>query len=217
MPGEFVSVFANGCCGDIRPEYPEGESDLTRQGDAVGRAGLAMIREALAGDAESLYGPVQAMARQVTVHRQPLPTLDDLLAEREQIVQELGGDLRIEDRWPTGRRADLWYLDEKIALARGPASWPVPIRGLAIGELRLVALPCEPLARVGEYIHSNAPVPKPIVVGYADPMSGYVGMQADYDEGGYESIPSRWARLGPGSGEAMTRSALDLLGELNRG
>jgi hypothetical protein len=217
MGTEFVGVFANGCCGDVRPEAPESEAGLVKQGDAVGKAGLDLIRQGAGGGGESVHGSVRTAVRDVTVQRQPVPPLDNLLAEREHIVEELGGDLSIPDRWPTGRRADLWYLDEKIALARGPASWTVPIRGLALGQLRAVMLPCEPLARVGHMIQSRAVDPKPVVIGYADPMLGYVGMQEEYDEGGYESIPARWARSGPGSGEAMAAAALDVLEELNRG
>jgi len=217
MGDDFVGVFANGCCGDVRPEAPEDESGLVKQGEGVGAAGLELIRAAIGSSGQVVDGRVRTVVRDATVHRQPLPTLRELLAERERIVGELGGDLRIEGRWPTGRRADLWYLDEKIALARGPASWSAPIRGLAVGDLRVVGLPCEPLARVGESIKQHAPGPTPAVIGYADPMLGYGGMQADYDEGGYESIPSRWARLGPGSGEAMGAVALDVLKEVNGG
>ncbi len=217
MGGDFVSVFANGCCGDIRPEAPENESGLVQQGQVVGEAGLELIHAIADGEGEPIDSTLRTAARNATVHRQPLPPLTALLAERERIVEALGGDLSIPDRWPDGLRSDLWYLDEKIALARGPASWSVPIRGMAAGVMRLVALPCEPLARVGAYIQSKASGPKPLVVGYADPMLGYVGMQADYDEGGYESIPARWARLGPGSGEAITAVALEVLEELNRG
>jgi len=214
MGGDFVGVFANGCCGDVRPEAPENESGLVRQGQAVGEAGLALIRAIADGEGEAIDGTLRTVVRNATVHRQPLPSLTELLAERERIVEALGGNLSIPDRWPDGLRSDLWYLDEKIALARGPASWSVPIRGMAAGDMRMVALPCEPLARVGVQIQSKAEGPKPLVVGYADPMLGYVGMQADYDEGGYESVPARWARLGPGSGEAMATAALDVLREL---
>ncbi len=216
MPDGFVGVFANGCCGDLRPAAPEEESGLVKQGEGVAAAALALLRACQTDAGQPIEGPVQAGSRTVAVERQPLLPLDELLAEREQIVEALGGDLTIRDRWPTGKRAELWYLDEKIALARGPARWSVPIRGLAVGELRLVALPCEPLARVGVSIKQRAAGAAPVPIGYADPMLGYVGMQPDYDEGGYEAIPARWSRLGPGSGEAMVAAALDVLKELDR-
>ncbi|MBN1343170.1 MAG: neutral/alkaline non-lysosomal ceramidase N-terminal domain-containing protein [Phycisphaerae bacterium] len=215
----FVGLFANGCCGDVRPEAPEDESGLVRQGDAVGQVAVSLIRDVLAGSGRSASGPVRTGVRRATVHRHPLPSLEDLLAERDCLVEELGGseELPIEDRWPEGRWADLVQLNERIALARGPERWEAPVRGLAIGELGLVTLPCEPLARVGEAIKHGASAPGPLVAGYSDPMLGYVGMRADYAEGGYETVPSRWSRLGPGSGEVLAASALEVLKELHDG
>jgi neutral ceramidase len=220
MPDGFVGVFVNGCCGDVRPEAPESEAGLVQQGDAVGKAALNLIGSIRAGEGVRLDGPVRSAVRQAAVQRQPLPEL----GTTPPLPNGRGSDGRrgiqhgcLDEKRRTERAGEVFYLDEKIALARGPASWKLPIRGLAIGELRLVVLPCEPLARVGLHIQSNAPGMTPIVLGYADPMMGYVGMQADYDEGGYESIPSRWARLGPGSGEAICDTALAVLEELDRG
>ncbi len=63
-------------------------------------------------------------------------------------------------------------------------------------------------------IRETSPWPFTAVVGYSEDYLGYIPTDRAFENGGYETRPGRWSRLGPGSEAIVRDAAIGLLGSL---
>jgi hypothetical protein len=202
-----TTVFLNGSAGNVNParfpyeqranvyvpqteeNYPVywgGFRDAERLGRIVGAEAVQAAERALPLEP----GPCDGLTRELE-----LP-----LKEREALEQYLEF---MAFRAP--------YAD---ALRAAP-SLRSEVQALAIGELRLAALPGEPFVELGLQVAREAGGPdrRVAAVGYANDDVRYVMTPDAYDGGQYETVGTPLAQ---GSAEAMTAAALDALAELER-
>ena len=98
-----------------------------------------------------------------------------------------------------------------VKLEHGPESFPLPLSGVAIGNVALIGIPGEPFNGVGIGLKEaegwDLVLPTCITNGY----EGYFPMQDAYDEGGYEARSSRYKA---GTAELIIREGKALLDSL---
>ncbi len=90
----------------------------------------------------------------------------------------------------------------------GKETREVEIQVLKIGEMGFVGLPGEIFVEIGKSIKEQSGIEHLFPVSLANGSHGYVPIAIAYDQGGYESGSSRFAK---GSGEILRDSALELL------
>ena len=88
------------------------------------------------------------------------------------------------------------------------ATREVEIQVLKVGNLGFVGLPGEVFVEIGRAVKEGAGIDNLFPVSLANDSPGYVPIAIAYDQGGYESNSSRFAK---GSGEILTDAALELM------
>ncbi len=85
---------------------------------------------------------------------------------------------------------------------------------LMCGDAAMVFLPGEPFVEIALAIRKASPFPFTAVMAYSEDYIGYIPTDRAFENGGYETRPGRWSRLGPGSEAIVRDEAIRLLGVL---
>jgi hypothetical protein len=202
---QFVSVFANGTCGDINHidvhnrRRQQGHDEARRIGETLAdtvQAQLADLKEAekpmLDVRTEVVHVPLQqyddeevAWAKEAMkkVHTGEMPFLERVRAYKIMALELLEGD-----------------------------TLPMTVQAFRIADdVAIVALPGEVFVELGLAIKRASPFATTMVIELAHDAPGYVPTRKAFAEGSYETVNSR---IQPGGGEMLVATALRLLGEL---
>ena len=110
---------------------------------------------------------------------------------------------RINDLHNAGKDAELPYsgmmlttvvaeAGRMVRLENGPDFFPLPISGIAIGNVALVGLPGEPFTGIGRGLKEAEGWDLVLPTCSTNAYEGYFPMQDSYDEGGYEARSSNF-------------------------
>jgi hypothetical protein len=207
--GNLVGAVVNAACHPVHemciprvsPDYP---GELC---DEVERRHGGSIAMFLNGASGNLNPPVvTGGAGEARRHGLRLAdAVDDCLREPETMAQPV--EVRLH-------RRTLRLPARKLDGAPSRRRLRAPLAALGMGDLALVFLPGEPFVEIGLEIRKRSRFGHTMVVGLSDESVGYLPMEQDYEEGGYELGPGAWARAGKGSGETVQEGAIDLLNSL---
>lgn len=241
-------VFLQGCCGNVMPlealfEQPGPERTF---GEAIALAALAAREQAEAVPTRATQVPfvsavpfalwrrepvaepvppvrLDAAEQAVAVPLQEAPSAERmaaLAAELEARVAALQDAGRPREEW----NPSLLHLDwARAMLARieaGEAERAVTahVQRIAIGEIELIGLPCEPFCELGLELKERSGARFTFAVGYANDCIGYVPTAREFPFGGYEptlaqrhyDLPAPFA---PEAAELLVEAGLALSGD----
>ncbi|MCA9160963.1 MAG: hypothetical protein KDA72_21680, partial [Planctomycetales bacterium] len=223
LGSELISVFGNGCCGDINHSNPasseRNKSDFI--GNSIGNsirdqlAGLTAIEQThLAVKSEVLQLPLEeATAEQVNRSIQTLELIQNgskvdfpthVMAYKKLILDQL------RHQQPAAKNTDHLTWGRSLSLAGIGETLPVDVTVITIGDaLAIVTLPGEVFVDLGLAIKQASPFRTTIVVELANAVETiYIPHRAAYAGGSYEVTNSA---VMPGSGEMLVESAVRLL------
>ena len=191
---DVLSLFLNGCCGNINPVNTEGGHTVIK-GEIV--TGDALFREA-----ERLGNILGAEA---------LKVLDQTETDSDITVDAARKEVSLPLREDIPERI-LKFLKEgkspyRRAIERG-GELLTEVHVLRIGDNAIVGLPGEVFTEYGLEIKEKSPFRYTLVSELANDSFGYIPTPEAYEEGGYEPTASIVA---PGSGEIIRDAALDIL------
>lgn len=186
-PGS-VCLYLNGACGDINPPMVGGTfEDIRRIGAFLGAEAVQV--------AESFRpAPTAALAVTQTIVEAPLaplPSAEDARATIEQRTHileeqlakgEISRALHDAD-WQRGWARDVMAEYGKSDRQR---TRQLEIQAIRLGDALLVGLPGEAFVEIGLAIKAASPMPRTLVVGYANGVLGYIPTAKAFEEGGYE-------------------------------
>lgn len=197
LPDGFgtVGLFAQGCCGDIRPNLtgPDGsqfrpgtKQDAHRLGRILGAEVVKICEETTVRVGE---GIIRVASTRVTLPYQRLPSPEQL----DEIVAT-GGQVRHEGHLDTAGNqfGDVTWAKivlEKMMTQPRPHSIEAEVQAIRIGDLCIVGLPGEAFAEIGFQIEETIQGPS-FVLGYSNGNVGYLCTQASFEGGGYEPAMS---------------------------
>ncbi|MDE2841577.1 MAG: hypothetical protein OXM03_13200, partial [Chloroflexota bacterium] len=95
-----------------------------------------------------------------------------------------------------------------------PETLTSTIQALRVGPAGFAALPGEIFVEIGLAVKAGSPFAPQFVLSLANDYLGYVATDEQLALGAYETWPSRSAIGGPGTADAMEKTALALLNEL---
>ncbi len=213
---DFLTIFANGCCGDINHVNPNSKD--RNKTDVIGRAIAASVKRALPSRTPLGAG---ALAARSTIVRAPVQDYSDADLEKARGIIEQdkkGAKLPfLEEVWA-------YKVDRLEALRRGPKtpsrrmngcgdSMPLEVQAFRIDrDTAIVTLPGEVFVDLGLAIRKASPFKRTMVVELANAVeTHYIPTREQYAGGGYEPTNSV---LKPGGGELLVDAALLLLKEL---
>ncbi|HMJ91727.1 MAG TPA: neutral/alkaline non-lysosomal ceramidase N-terminal domain-containing protein [Candidatus Acidoferrum sp.] len=204
----FITVFANGACGDIN------HVDVNWADPQKGHIEAARLGTVLAGDVFKAFtqskpvalGKLRSRSEIVTLDLAPLKTDDLELASN--IVARIGSK-------PAPKFLDQVFALKALDVAgRKGEPYQVEVQVIALGdEIAWVSLPGEIFVELGLDIKAKSPFKHTLIAELANGSIGYIPTRRAYDEGNYEPTSARCAK---GSGERVRDAAIKLLRELKR-
>ncbi|WP_409341352.1 neutral/alkaline non-lysosomal ceramidase N-terminal domain-containing protein [Paenibacillus sp. MBLB4367] len=180
LGGDAVSLFLQGCCGDIRPAlvrdgqfYAGNESDVKELGGRLAEAVGSVLAEPLHPLAARRLNGGHAACELPFQSVPPRERLEELVALDDKRVSDWAGQL----------------LDDGALLREAV---PLELVRLDIAEgLSLLSMNAEMVADYGLYV-KVASAGAVLPVAYSNGMIGYVPTAEQLVEGGYEAIDSHY-------------------------
>lgn len=203
-PPSFVGMMSNGASGDVNNyqfrDAPRPAAPLVRMREVADRladAAHQSVRAMQFVDRTNLAVRVQSLTLGV---RRPNPheveRAQSLLAKAEN---------------PQRLNTEELYAQETLRLAERPPTVTIPMQVLRVGDVGVVAIPCEVFAEIGLEIKRRSPLAATFVVGLANDYHGYLPTPEQHALGGYETWRSGWSYLEEDASTKITAVALDLL------
>jgi neutral ceramidase len=202
-PG-MISVFANGCCGNINHgDYITGKRRSTQElgtalADAVDAAWprLKPLRT---------FAP-RVLSTQVTLERRTVSEAQ--AAKARDIVSRM-----MTENLGTVPMAEAVCIMETLDKQKVPLTAEVQVIAIS-EELAVVSLPGEIFVELGLALKKASPFRHTFIAELANGSIGYVPNREAWPQGNYEVVSARCA---PGSGERLVEAALKLLNEAGKG
>ena len=202
---QCVTLFLNGCCGDINHSPYLKQTALPRGGPAkamqLGRAfgGLAVN----AAEKGEPMGESEVAAR--------LNTLKIPYYEVDDKMRAYAAELAKKEKPSDFEK----YVIEKVRTwDLGGKSEDVPVHAIRVGNAAFVGLPGEIFCHWGQEIKKWSPAAFTFVVELANHWVGYVPTIEQAVRGGYGAMPILSRRLSADAGQRMTDVAFVMLQEL---
>jgi neutral ceramidase len=204
---EFVSIFCQGCAGDVN------HLDVTRPWDSqvdypavVGRRLADTIAEALPRARPIVPGSLKMRSTVIHSPVAPLSPAEYRIARQlmEMLDQQPAPFLTVVDAWRKMFQHQFWEQDQ--------GELPQTVQAIRLdADTAIVALPHEVFVELGFAIKSASPFRTTIVISLANDVDFYIPVRRAFEEGSYE--PTTCPLL-PGCGERLVAAAVDLLNQL---
>lgn len=201
---QFVGIMSNGASGDVNnyqfvePRPRSGAFVRVRE-----VASLVADRVAAANKKVAFGSDINLQMSQVTI---PLGVRQPEAAE-VTYAEKLLANAADPDRLTKNEV----YARETIHFAQTSPRVQIKLQTITIGELAIVAIPCEVFAEVGLEIKRRSPFATTCIIGLANGYNGYLPSPRQHRLGGYETWRSRWSYL---ETEASTKIVDTVLGQL---
>ena len=101
-------------------------------------------------------------------------------------------------------------------MSKYPKQVDVNVQALRIGDLAIVAIPCEVFVEIGLEIKAKSPLKPTFTIELANGYNGYLPTPEQHELGGYETWRARSSYLEVDAASKITAKALDLLQELEK-
>ena len=206
-PDSFVGILSNGSSGDINNYHFRSPRPAAKPFERIQAVAdkIAGVAQKVNSSIEHSEKPAIAMVeRKVDMGvRRP----DANLLKRSQGILEKAKN-------PERLNAVELYAQEQVRLHEFPEAMNLKLQALRIGELGIVAVPCEVFAEIGLEIRKKSPFKHTFVIGLANGYNGYLPTPEQHKLGGYETWPCRWSYLEVEASTKIVRESLEMLKEL---
>lgn len=204
---DMVTVFANGCCGNINHRdiaWLDGQKGPTE----AHRIGTLLAASVLRTTPQLKPVAADGLQVQSEIVKLPLAPITDADVEAAREVEK-----RV--KVPATKFLDKVkaYRVLDVAARKGKA-WEVEVQVIALGDqIAWVSLPGEIFVELGQAIKKSSPYPHTMIAELANGSIGYVPDKPAYAQGNYEVVSARCAE---GSGELLVDAARRLLEQMHK-
>ena len=198
----FVAILSQGTSGDLH------WMDYSRPRKRIGRDAYA---EAVARVAAAAYKKIRYHQRVPLAMRQALLTLRRRVPDEKRLAW--ARQIRSRMKGPIPRNRTEVYAMEQIYLHEEPAR-ELKLQALRVGELGIVAIPCEVFGITGLKIKALSPLEPTFNIELANGADGYIPPPEQHALGGYTTWPARTAGLEVQAEPKIVQIVLMLLEEV---
>jgi hypothetical protein len=203
----FVALLSNGTSGDINNINFRQKAPARKPYEQIQR-----VADAVAAEAHRVCQTIQHReAAPLRVAHTEIrlgvrkPSGAELARAREILAKADGRELR---------GLDEVYARETVLMGDFPAEVPLILQTFRIGELGIVAIPCEVFVEIGLELKARSPFKPTFTIELANGYNGYLPTPAQHQLGGYETWRARSSYLETGASPKIVATVLDLLEEL---
>lgn len=206
----FVGILSNGTSGDINnvnfggpaPGKRESGEQARLVADSVARAALAAYKQIQHRDWVSLAGAEKEIELGVR-----LPNETDLTRARKILDDAKGRALKTPPEF---------YARETVLVAKYPPTVKAKLQALRVGDLGMVAIPCETFVEIGLEIKQRSPLKPSFTIELANGYNGYLPTPEHHRHGGYETWRARSSYLEVEASRKITATLFELLGKVKQ-
>lgn len=232
--------FLQGCAGNVNSKHMlSGDIERsTEYGRMLGNAYVESLGAMKRSECETLSFTVE----RVGIPLGPLPSREALaeeLAEMDDFIHRAkGGDEQTRQcaglNFPEAlspmfrarmvelvRPWNVWALETLDGNSNPTAesTLDMDVSILQIGDVGIVAMPCEPFHEIGQQIRLDSPFPITIPCGYANVSHGYIPDSSNVGDQEYMSSHHRYTRFRPPitkpAGDVLAKTAVRILRQLH--
>ena len=204
----FVGAITNGTSGDVNnvnfaltmpPKFAQYEK-IKVVADSVATA-------AAAAHAKAEYRSTATIAMRETEIELKVrkPSAEDIARAKERL--EKAGT------YPYKTMPDI-YARETLKVAEYPDTVKLKLQAIRIGELGIVAIPCEVFTEIGLELKRRSPLQPTFTISLANGYNGYLPTPEQHELAGYETWRARSSYLEPGASPKIVETLLRLLDEV---
>jgi len=113
-----------------------------------------------------------------------------------------------EEQVPTREEV---YAKETIALSEFPEKVELIVQAMRIGEVGIVAIPCEVFVEVGLELKKKSPFKTTFIIELANGYNGYLPTVDQHKLGGYETWPAKSSYLEIDAAPKIVDLSIELL------
>jgi hypothetical protein len=200
----FMGMLSNGTSGDVNnvnfkepaPKYKPGERSRLVASAVADAAVKGLEKADYRGDVELR---VATTTLELSVRK---PTAVEVKRAEEILEKAKGRDLKgLEEI----------YARETAFMAKYPDTVTIALQVIRIGDLGIIAIPCEVFTEIGLEIKKASPFPVTCVVSLANGYNGYLPTPSHHALGGYETWRARSSYLGVKSSDEIVKTVKTLM------
>jgi hypothetical protein len=207
---DFVGIMSNGTSGNINnvnfrvapPKQQPGEQ-IRIVADSVAQAAFKAYKTIEHRDFARL-----AMAQKEIELGVRLPNESDVQRAKDILARATAANKKVLTTQPE------LYARETVLLAKYPAKVPVILQAIRIGELGIVANPCETFVEIGLEIKQKSPLRPTFTIELANGYNGYLPTPEHHELGGYETWRARSSYLEANASRKIMETWRELLKEV---
>jgi len=200
----FVGIMSNGASGDVNNyRFPDARPRSAPFARVRAVASRVADRVAAAHARTDFATAVELRMSEVTLNsgiRRPD-------AAQVKYAEKLLAGAADPDRLTM----DEVYARETIRFSEAEPSVQLKLQAIAIGDMAIVAIPCEVFAGIGLEIKRRSPFPVTCIIGLANGYNGYLPSPQQHALGGYETWRSSWSYLERKASVRITDAILEQL------
>jgi neutral ceramidase len=205
----FVGMMSNGTSGDINNVNFRIPPPKTQSYERI-RAVAGDLADEAVKVARSIeyreYVTLDAKAADLSLGVRK-PTSEELARAKDIVA-----DAKAKG---TGLRTlDQVYARETILITDYPATVDTNVQAMRIGDLAIVAIPCEVFVEIGLKLKAESPIKPAFTIELANGYNGYLPTKDQHALGGYETWRARSSYLEVDAADKITAKALELLRDL---
>ena len=202
----FVGIMSNGTSGDTRA--------VSGRGDPFER--MRKVGHDLAEEARHLTKKIPHRGRVSLAMRQTEIDFDVRLPDKARLAWANATWAAAQPKRKAGKsltRPEV-YARETIHLSRFPPKKPIVLQAIRIGDLGIVAIPCEVFAETGLAVKRQSPLKQTFTISLANGLGGYLPPPEQHKLGGYTTWPARSSYLEIQAEPKIRQAVLRLLKEV---
>ena len=210
-----VPLVLNGCCGNVNPWDPfdpDAVPDHRRMGAELTKTARDVVASIDFSDADVVdYRSYKLPLDYREVPADRLAEVERILGDNPQPVYRDDNPDQVSPEWfAAASTRSIEHCKKRLP------RFPYEIQVLRIGEAAFVALPGEPFTEGQLAIKLASPAPFTQVLHMVSHYVGYVPTRDAYTRFGHEASQGcpYWAKLAPGSLEAIAETATRMLGDV---
>lgn len=203
----FVGIMSNGTSGDINNynfKAPRPRAGVFERITAVASVVADQTYEAI--KSLQYHDDVSLEMQERTIDLAIRKPNQEELAYARKLL----GDAKDPKRLTTNEV----YARETINIDKGPDTVNIKLQALRIGELGIVAIPCEVFAEIGLQIKQKSPLKPTFIIGLANGYNGYLPTPEQHILQGYETWRSSWSYLEVDASNKINKQVFEMLNQL---
>tara|TARA_R110002111_G_scaffold258083_1_gene326807 strand:+ start:34906 stop:36321 length:1416 start_codon:yes stop_codon:yes gene_type:complete len=203
----FVGIMSNGTSGDI--------NNINFREPRPRAAAFEQITSVASVIADRTFQAVKSLQYRSDVSLEMQErTIDLAIRKPDQEERVYARQLLADAKDPKRLTTNEVYARETTRIVEGPDTVNIKLQTLRIGELGIVAIPCEVFVEIGLEIKQKSPFKPTFVIALANGYNGYLPTPEQHILQGYETWRSGWSYLEVDASNKINSQVFEMLNQL---